>query len=158
MTNKTVLGVPWLKYLPCLDSFPVTIPRCKRCCILNVQNNATIPVAEDTGKGEGRKQEALFVAFTMLILYNEPPTKPQLSPWPQRTKHCLKNMWTKKASNRKGLSFCGTGSLSLHPWQTASRWWRQGGELKMFSGCRDSRCASGLSRAATLQQKHFLFP
>lgn len=58
-------------------------------------------MAEDTGKGEGRKQKVLFVAFTILILYDEPPTKPQVSLWPQWTKPCLKNMCTKKASKKK---------------------------------------------------------
>lgn len=58
-------------------------------------------MAEDTGKGEGRKQKALFVAFTIFTLYNEPPTKPQVSLWLQWTKTCLKNTCTKKASKKK---------------------------------------------------------
>jgi len=35
-----------------------------------------IPIEEDIGKGDRRKQKAVFVAFTILILYDEHPTEP----------------------------------------------------------------------------------
>lgn len=62
-------------------------------------------MAEDTGKGEGRKQKALFVDFTVVILYNEPPTKPRLSPRAQWTKCCLKNTGTKQGKQEKRAHF-----------------------------------------------------